>query len=90
VGGIKEKVLAAKRSGVRIMVMPKDNEANVQEDIPAHLREGMTFHFVKTIDEALGHAFEPSLLAPVHTTPARGGRRGTAPEQPPALGALPH
>jgi hypothetical protein len=50
----------------------------------------MTFHFVKTIDEALGYAFEPSLLAPVHTTPARGGRRGTAPEQPPALGALPH
>ena len=51
------------------MVMPKDNEANVQEDIPAHLREGMTFHFVKTIDEALATPSNPAWSRP--STPAR-------------------
>ena len=63
VGGIKEKVLAARRSGVREMILPEENKAHVEEDIPAHLREGMTFHFVKTIDDALHAAFPAGRLA---------------------------
>ncbi|MDA2912838.1 endopeptidase La [Acidobacteriia bacterium AH_259_A11_L15] len=76
VGGIKEKVLAAKRSGIREMVLPQENEAHVKEDIPAHLREGMSFHFVKTIDEVLERAFGPALprQAQAPTAP-RGGKR---------------
>jgi ATP-dependent Lon protease len=58
VGGIKEKVLAAKRSGVRRIVLPERNRANVAEDVPGDLREGLSFSFVSTIDEALQCAFE--------------------------------
>jgi len=57
VGGIKEKVLAAKRSGVREIVLPERNRANVDEEVPEELRQGLTFHFVATIDEAIAWAF---------------------------------
>ncbi len=57
VGGIREKVLAARRSGITHLVLPEKNEANLVEDVPAHLLEGITVHFVKTIDEALRLAF---------------------------------
>jgi ATP-dependent Lon protease len=60
VGGIKEKVLAAKRNGVETVVLPVDNEADVLEEIPDHLREGMTFHFVRNIAEALEHSLAPA------------------------------
>ena len=63
VGGIKEKVLAAKRSGVVEIVLPKENEPNVEEDIPRHLRKGLTFHFVGTVEEALELAFDSPLVA---------------------------
>ena len=89
VGGIKEKVLAAKRSGVRTLVMPKENEPNVQEDIPEPLREGLTFHFVKTVDEALRHAFEVKFTEEPKT--ASAGHRTIKPSGeavPP--GPLPH
>jgi ATP-dependent Lon protease len=57
VGGIKEKVLAARRSGIRELILPADNEPNVLEDVPRHLREGLTFHFVRTIEEAIEQLF---------------------------------
>jgi len=53
VGGIKEKVLGAKRAGIREVILPADNEPNVQEDLPPQLLEGLVVHFVHTIDEAL-------------------------------------
>ncbi len=61
VGGIKEKVLAARRSGVREMILPAENKPNLLEDVPEHLRRGMSFHFVKTIDEVLEHALGAEL-----------------------------
>jgi ATP-dependent Lon protease len=51
VGGIKEKVLAAKRSGIRRIILPKENEAHLLADVPPHLREGIHFQFVRTIDD---------------------------------------
>lgn len=57
VGGIKEKVLAARRSGVRALVLPDRNRADVIEDVPPHLREGMELHYVKTLGEVLSIAF---------------------------------
>ena len=63
VGGIKEKVLAARRSGVREIILPKDNEPNVIEEIPDHLKEGLTFHYVGNVDEALEIAFEGGLAS---------------------------
>ena len=56
VGGIKEKVLAAKRAGVRDVILPAENKTNVEEDLTAEQLENLTVHYVKTIDEALNLA----------------------------------
>ena len=53
VGGIKEKVLAARRVGLAHVILPKQNEAQVHEDLDEELRREMTVHYVSTIDEAL-------------------------------------
>jgi ATP-dependent Lon protease len=53
VGGIKEKVLAAKRAGVRDVILPAENKMNVNEDLTPEQLENLTVHYVKTIDEAL-------------------------------------
>ncbi len=53
VGGIKEKVLAAKRAGVKEVILPRQNEKDVKEDLGEELRKGLTIHLVSTIDEVL-------------------------------------
>jgi len=58
VGGIKEKILAAHRAGVRTLIMARRNEKNYLEDVPAEVREVMQVHFTDTIDDVLGVAFE--------------------------------
>ena len=58
VGGIKEKVLAARRAGIERVVLPQRNEKDVDE-IPAKLLQGLELTYVGTIDEALAHALEP-------------------------------
>ncbi len=60
VGGIKEKVLAAKRAGVRDVILPAENKTNVEEDLTAEQLENLTVHYVKTIDEALELALPTS------------------------------
>jgi ATP-dependent Lon protease len=59
VGGIKEKVLAAKRAGITTVVLPRLNEKDL-EDIPEAIRQEMRFEFVDTIAEALDRALEPA------------------------------
>jgi len=59
VGGIKEKVLAARRVGINEVVLPKANEKNVNEDLTPELRQGLTVHFVSAIDEVLALALQP-------------------------------
>ncbi|MBI2202922.1 MAG: endopeptidase La [Candidatus Rokubacteria bacterium] len=58
VGGIKEKVLAAHRAGVRRLILPRRNEKNLIEDVPAAIREAVTFHLVSSADEVVHLAFE--------------------------------
>jgi len=53
VGGIKEKVLAAKRAGVRDVILPAENKTNVDEDLTPEQLENLSVHYVKTIEEAL-------------------------------------
>jgi ATP-dependent Lon protease len=55
VGGIKEKVLAAHRAGIRTVILPARNERDV-EDVPEELRRQLTFIFVDNTDEVLRHA----------------------------------
>ena len=57
IGGIKEKVLAARRAGIKTVVMPKRNEADLEE-LPVDLRKNMNFVFVDTVDEALKAALK--------------------------------
>ncbi|PYY03872.1 MAG: endopeptidase La [Acidobacteria bacterium] len=56
VGGIKEKVLAAKRAGVRDVILPAENRQNVEEDLSPEQLEGVRVHYVNSIDEALNIA----------------------------------
>ncbi|HWZ83412.1 MAG TPA: endopeptidase La [Terriglobales bacterium] len=56
VGGIKEKVLAAKRAGVHDVILPAENKTNVDEDLTPEQLLGLTPHYVKTIDEVLEFA----------------------------------
>jgi ATP-dependent Lon protease len=60
VGGIKEKVLAARRAGIRTVILPRRNEHDL-DDIPAELRNEMHVIFVDTIDEVLHHALRPEI-----------------------------
>jgi ATP-dependent Lon protease len=64
VGGIKEKVLAAKRAGVVTVILPKRNEKNLLEDVPRQAREGMTFHLVDSVDQVLDLALEEVIPRP--------------------------
>jgi ATP-dependent Lon protease len=60
VGGIKEKVLAAKRLGIREVILPRQNAKNVNEDLTDELRRGLTIHLVNVIDEVLLLALLPA------------------------------
>jgi ATP-dependent Lon protease len=53
VGGIKEKVLAAKRAGVTTVILPAENKMNVEEDLTPEQLKNLTIRYVKTIEEAL-------------------------------------
>jgi ATP-dependent Lon protease len=59
IGGVKEKVLAARRVGIREVILPKANAKNIDEDLTPELRREMTVHLVSTIDEVLALALLP-------------------------------
>lgn len=56
VGGIREKIVAAERAGIKEIIMPKENERNLH-DVPSEVKDKLKFHFVETIDEVLEIAF---------------------------------
>jgi len=58
VGGIKEKVLAARRSGIHRIILPRENEKNLR-DLPEHVRNEMEFIFVETVSELISGLFRP-------------------------------
>ncbi len=58
VGGLKEKVLAARRSGVKEIVLPALNEPQLLDEVPEELRTGIRFHFVEKLDEALDRVLD--------------------------------
>ncbi len=53
IGGVKEKVLGAKRAGIKEVILPSENEPNVKEDLPPEMLEGIQVHFVRTVEQAL-------------------------------------
>ena len=58
IGGLNEKVVAAKRAGVKTVIIPKLNEKDLQ-DLPDHIREAVEFKLVETMDEVLEVALKP-------------------------------
>jgi ATP-dependent Lon protease len=76
VGGIKEKVLAAHRAGVRTLVLPRRNEKNLVEDVPAEVRAVMAVHLVDSISEAMDVALDPAAVG--GETPSAPADRVTA------------
>jgi ATP-dependent Lon protease len=58
IGGLKEKVLGAHRAGIKAIILPKDNEADI-EDIPEEVRGQLSFHPVETLEEVLKIALVP-------------------------------
>jgi ATP-dependent Lon protease len=76
VGGIKEKVLAARRVGIREVILPRQNEKNVKEDLNEELRKELTIHFVTTVDEVLLLALTPG------TNPAQDRRKDRRTQTP--------
>ena len=61
IGGVKEKVLAAYRTGIRELIMPQANEKDLR-DVPAEVKERMTFNFVQSMDEVMRLALLPSVV----------------------------
>jgi len=59
VGGVKEKVLAAHRAGLKTIILSADNKKDVAEDIPKEIRRDLKFKFVKDMDEVLKIALRP-------------------------------
>jgi len=61
IGGLKEKVLAAKRMGIKTVIIPKRNKKDLDE-LPKYVKEGMKFVLVETMDEVLKHVFSKAKI----------------------------
>ena len=78
VGGIKDKVLAAYRGGINEVILPKENEKDLEE-IPSEVREAMELHLVESMDEVLRLALDGQ-ISPL---PKSKGKFKEAPSEPP-------
>ena len=83
IGGLKEKAVAALRSGIRHLIIPRQNERELSE-FPEDVRNGLSFHPVRTMDEVLALALRhlPAESAPPQAPAKARGRRGSGPGVP--------
>jgi ATP-dependent Lon protease len=58
VGGIKEKVIAARRAGITEVILPKQNQKDLDE-VPDHVKKKLKFHYAETVDDVMKLAFAP-------------------------------
>jgi len=68
VGGIKEKVLAARRAGIREVILPQQNAAHVEEDLKKEQLEGLTLRYVRTMDEVIEQSLARPEVQPSETS----------------------
>jgi ATP-dependent Lon protease len=83
IGGLKEKLLAAQRGGIKTVLIPEENVKDLAE-IPENVKSSLKIEAVRWIDQVLSHALvrEPRPLAassPIGPDPKEGGRRKSAP-----------
>jgi ATP-dependent Lon protease len=76
IGGVKEKVLGAKRAGIKQVLLPADNEPNAVADLTPEILGDLKITYVRTLDEVLEHALEKEPVAPaiVPPEPPKGKR----------------
>jgi ATP-dependent Lon protease len=79
IGGVKEKLLAAHRFGLRTLVLSKENEKDLA-DIPEEGRDDLTIHLVDTVDEVLKYALDNEVTELVSDTPLLWNPEVSAPE----------
>ncbi|MGC1485460.1 MAG: endopeptidase La [Candidatus Acidiferrum sp.] len=85
IGGVKEKVLGAKRAGIKEVLLPADNEPNAVADLPPDILGDMKITYVRNLDEVLEHALSKDAVAPPivpHTEPKP---KRVGPESPRAI-----
>ena len=77
IGGLKEKVLGAARAGIDRIILPADNEGDLEE-LPDHVREAMTFKLAHTLEDALAFALADVELRDGKLAFSSNGRASTA------------
>jgi ATP-dependent Lon protease len=75
IGGVKEKVLGARRAGIKTVILPRRNEPDVAEDVPPETRKAMKFMYVDELSHVFDAAFGSHLISKVASLNGRDGRR---------------
>jgi ATP-dependent Lon protease len=88
VGGIKEKVLAARRAGIKTVILPDRNRKDLMEDIPEELRRDMSFIFAKNVDEVLDAALQPADRPRADRSRRNGTHLKTSESAPPSIDSV--
>jgi ATP-dependent Lon protease len=85
IGGVKEKVLGAKRAGIREVLLPADNEPNAVADLPPDILGDMKITYVRTLDEVLEHALSKEVVAPPVVPQPEPKQKRVGPDSPRAI-----
>jgi len=64
VGGLKEKILAAHRAGITTIIAPAANRADIEENVPNSVKQGIRFVYVEDVQEVLDELFQGQPVAP--------------------------
>jgi len=84
IGGVKEKTLAALRAGIKTVIMPRQNQKDLDE-IPPYIRRRVNYLFVKDMDEILKKALVPEKAQPKAAEKEPGGKKGRSESAPLSL-----
>ncbi len=85
IGGVKEKVLGAKRAGIKEVLLPADNEPNALADLPAEILGDMKIIYVRSLDEVLEHALQKEPVAPPIVPQPEPKPKRVGPDSPRAI-----
>jgi ATP-dependent Lon protease len=85
IGGVKEKVLGAKRAGIRQVLLPADNEPNAVADLPPDILGDMKITYVHTLDEVLEHALSKEVVVPPIVPQPEPKQKRVGPDSPRAI-----
>jgi ATP-dependent Lon protease len=85
IGGVKEKVLGAKRAGIKEVLLPADNEPNAVADLTPEILGDMKITYVRTLDEVLEHALQTDSVAPPLVPPSEPKAKRTPADGPRAI-----